>query len=65
MKAYGANGDDITATVTVDQDKLDELTAKGKGIYAAALTFQAGAGAATSITVPMPGICPAPSPATT
>ena len=51
VKAYGANGDDITATVTVDQDKLDELTAKGKGIYAAALTFQAGAGAATSITV--------------
>ena len=39
VKAYGANGDDITATVTVDQDKLDELTAKGKGIYAAALTF--------------------------
>ena len=31
VKAYGANGDDITATVTVDQDKLDELTAKGKG----------------------------------
>ena len=51
VKAYGANGDDITATVTIDQDKLDELTAKGKGIYAAALTFQAGAGAATSITV--------------
>lgn len=51
VKAYGANGDDITATVTVDRDKLDELTAKGKGIYAAALTFQAGAGAATSITV--------------
>lgn len=37
--------------MTVDQDKLDELTAKGKGIYVAALTFQAGAGAATSITV--------------
>ena len=51
VKAYGANGDDITATVTVDQDKLDELTAKGKGIYAAALTFQAGTGVATSITV--------------
>ena len=51
VKAYGANGDDITATVTVDQDKLNELTAKGKGIYVAALTFQAGAGAATSITV--------------
>ena len=51
VKAYDANGNDITATVTVDQDKLDELTAKGKGIYAAALTFQAGKGAATSITV--------------
>ena len=51
VKAYGANGDDITATVTVDQDKLNELTAKGKGIYAAALTFQAGTGVATSITV--------------
>ena len=51
VKAYDANGNDITATVTVDQDKLDELTAKGKGIYAAALTFQAGTGVATSITV--------------
>ena len=51
VKAYDANGNDITATVTVDQDKLKELTAKGKGIYPAALTFQAGAGAATSITV--------------
>lgn len=51
MKAYDANGNDITANVTVDQDKLNELTAKGKGIYAAALTFQAGTGVATSITV--------------
>lgn len=51
VKAYDANGNDITATVTVDQDKLNELTAKGKGIYAAALTFQAGTGVATSITV--------------
>ena len=51
VKAYDANGNDITANVTVDQDKLNELTAKGKGIYAAALTFQAGTGVATSITV--------------
>ena len=51
VKAYDANGNDITATVTVDQDKLDELTAKGKGIYPAALTFKAGTGVATSITV--------------
>ena len=51
VKAYDANGNDITATVTVDQDELNELTAKGKGIYAAALTFQAGTGVATSITV--------------
>ncbi|MBD9191419.1 MAG: hypothetical protein EGP96_02595 [Roseburia inulinivorans] len=51
VKAYDANGNDITASVTVDQDKLNELTAKGKGIYAAALTFQAGTGVATSITV--------------
>jgi hypothetical protein len=51
VKAYDANGNDITANVTVDQDKLNELTAKGKGIYAAALTFQAGTWVATSITV--------------
>ena len=51
VKAYDANGNDITANVTVDQDKLDELTAKGKGIYPAALTFKAGTGVATSITV--------------
>jgi len=51
VKAYDANGNDITANVTVDQDKLNELTAKGKGIYAAALTFQVGTGVATSITV--------------
>ena len=51
VKAYDANGNDITATVTVDQDKLDELTAKGKGIYPAALTFKANTGVATSITV--------------
>lgn len=51
VKAYDANGNDITAGVNVDQNKLDELITKGKGIYPAALTFQAGTGVATSITV--------------
>ena len=51
VKAYDANGADITSNVTVDSDQLTALKGKGEGVYQNALTFRIDKGAEIRVTV--------------
>ena len=51
VKAYDANGADITSNVTVDSEQLTALKGKGEGVYQNALTFRIDKGAEIRVTV--------------